>query len=147
MTTPKDTTSAVSTSKDLTATKPSAKAATAPKGRPTPRRAAAKPKNPGEKPKFAVIEHTLKCQTSEGEVSLDLRIPLDRFEKMTELDGMSEKDSLPFIRTEIMPDDVREPIMGLRDGAESMVLIMKWIEAVGVRFDASLGELDGSSAS
>lgn len=147
MTTPKDTTSAVSMSKDLTATKPSTKTATAPKGRATPRRAAAKPKNPGEKPKFAVVEHSLKCQTSEGEVSLDLRIPLDRFEKMTELEGMSEKDSLPFIRNEIMPDDVREPIMGLRDGAESMVLIMKWIEAVGVRFDASMGELGGSSAS
>lgn len=123
------------------------KAATAPKGRATPKRAAAKPKNAGIKPKFAIVEHTLKCQTTEGEVSLDLRIPLESFEKLTELEGMNEKDSLPYIRNEIMPDDVRGPIMGLRDGAESMVLIMKWIEAVGTRFDASLGELGGSSAS
>lgn len=133
---------------DKTSTHAAAKkATTAPKGAPTPKRSAAKPKTAGLKPKFAVVEHALKCQTSEGEVSLDLRIPLDRFEKMTELEGMSEKDSLPYIRNEIMPDDVRDPIMGLRDGAESMVLIMKWIEAVGVRFDASLGELGGSSVS
>lgn len=124
-----------------------AKAVTASKGVPTPKRAAAKPKNPGEKPKFAVVEHTLKCQTSEGEVSLDLRLSLEAFEKLSDLEGMSEKESLPFIRNEIMPADVRDPIMGLRDGVESMNLIMKWIEAVGERFGASMGELDGSSAS
>jgi|GEM_PF-6431178 len=123
------------------------KAATAPKGVPTPKRSAAKPRAAGTKPRFAVVEHALKCQTSEGEVSLDLRIPLDRFEKMTELEGMDERASLPFIRNEIMPADVRDPIMGLRDGAESMELILKWIEAVGARFDASMGELGGSSAS
>ena len=121
--------------------------ATAPKGRPTPKRGAAVKKAGGPKPKFVVVEHVLKCQTSEGEVSLDLRLPLDAFEKLSNLEGMNEKDSLPYIRNEIMPADVRDPIMGLRDGVESMDLIMKWIEAVGERFGASLGELGGSSAS
>ncbi|SEE26681.1 hypothetical protein SAMN04489740_1002 [Arthrobacter alpinus] len=120
---------------------------TAPKGRPTPKRATAKPKSAGAKPKFVVVEHALKCQTSEGEVSLDLRLPLAAFEKLSALEGMSENESLPFIRNEIMPADVSGPIMALRDGVESMDLIMKWIEAVGERFGASLGKLDGSSAS
>ncbi|NVM97829.1 hypothetical protein [Arthrobacter sp. SDTb3-6] len=145
MTTTQDT--AATAAGPVKAATASKKAATAPKGVPTPKRAAAKPRAAGTKPRFAVVEHALKCQTSEGEVSLDLRIPLDSFEKLAGLEGMSERESLPFIRKEIMPADVRDPIMGLRDGAESMELILKWIEAVGERFDASMGELGGSSAS
>lgn len=127
------------------ATRP--KSGTAPKGRPTPKRAAAVKRDGGPKPKFVVVEHLLMCQTSEGEIPLDLRLPLEAFEKLSELEGMSEKESLPYIRNVIMPADVSGPIMGLRDGVESMNLIMKWIEAVGERFGASMGELDGSSAS
>ncbi|WP_315913579.1 hypothetical protein [Arthrobacter sp. lap29] len=134
-------------SKNLVAAKAAAKTPTAPKGTPTPKRANAKSKPAGAKPKFAVVEHSLKCQTSEGEVSLDLRLPLEKFEKLSELEDMTEKESLPYIRNEIMHADVRDPIMALRDGAESMELIMQWIEAVGERFGASLGKLGGSSGS
>jgi hypothetical protein len=113
----------------------------------TAAKAPAKKPTPGPKPEFAIVEHTLKCQTPEGEVSLDLRIPLDSFDKLTQLEDMDEKESLPFIRNEVMPADVSKTITELRDGALAMKLIMKWIEAVGERFGASLGELGGSSDS
>lgn len=120
---------------------------TAPKGRPTPKRAAAKPKVTGTKPRFAVVENALKCQSGEGEVSLDLRVPLSAIKRMQKLDDMPDEESLDYIIDEIMPADVNQAINGLRDGAEAMVFTMKWMEAVGERFGASMGELDGSSAS
>lgn len=117
------------------------------KGSPTPKRSAVVKKDGGPKPTYAVVENALKCQSWDGEISLDLRIPLGNFEKLTLLESMEESESLKYITTEIMPADVSKQIYGLRDSAEALKFTMKWIEAVGERFGASLGELDGSSTS
>lgn len=148
MTTPEKTLSTIETVEaELTPVAARPRSRAAGKGNPTPKRSAAEKREGGPKPTYAVVENALKCQSWDGEISLDLRIPLGNFEKLTLLESMEESESLKYITSEIMPADVSKEIYGLRDSAEALKFTMKWIEAVGERFGASLGELDGSSTS
>lgn len=104
-------------------------------------------REPGPKPDFFVVEDHLKCQTQEGEISLDLRVPLERLERFMELEDMPEKDLPRYIRTEIMWPEDASAVMALRDGTKSLEILMKWAEALGERMGASMGESQGSTAS
>jgi hypothetical protein len=49
-------------------------------------------KNPGPKPEYQVVEHSLHCQTDEGEIILDLRLPIAKLEKMMEIEDLDIDD-------------------------------------------------------
>jgi hypothetical protein len=102
---------------------------------------------PGPKPKFLVVEHTLKCQTGDGEKSIDLRVPFDRIEKLMQMDGVEEKLIPRFLLEEILSEEDKATVLSLRDGAETFAILIEFSKAVTGRLNASLGESAGSSDS
>ncbi|OZD48574.1 hypothetical protein CH252_18760 [Rhodococcus sp. 06-1477-1B] len=102
---------------------------------------------PGPKPDFLVVEDHLKCQTAEGEVSLDLRIPIERLEMFMELDELDEKQIPKYLREQILWPEDRDKIVGMRDGAKAFAMLMRFAEEVGNRMGASLGEFSPSTSS
>jgi hypothetical protein len=108
------------------------------------------PKNtrtPGPKPDYLVVEDHLKCQTSEGEISLDLRIPLDRIELFMDMGDLDiEQKKLPryMIDNILWPED-KSTIVGMRDGAKALTIVSKFAETLGERMGATMGESSGST--
>jgi hypothetical protein len=102
---------------------------------------------PGPKPKFLVVEHTLKCQTGDGEKSIDLRVPFDRIERLMQMDGVEEKLIPRFLLEEILSEEDKATVLSLRDGAETFAILIEFSKAVTGRLNASLGESAGSSDS
>jgi hypothetical protein len=102
---------------------------------------------PGPKPKFLVVEHTLKCQTGDGEKSIDLRVPFERIEKLMQMDGVEEKLIPRFLLEEILSEEDKATVLSLRDGAETFAILIEFSKAVTGRLNASLGESAGSSDS
>lgn len=102
-------------------------------------------KTPGPKPDFLVVEDHLKCQTSEGEVSLDLRIPIDRLELFMDMEEIDERKMPRYMREKILWPEDRKRVEELRDGAKALEILMRYAEEVGKRMGASLGELQGST--
>ena len=102
-------------------------------------------KTPGPKPAFLVVEDHLKCQTNEGEISIDLRIPLARLELFMDL-GEADQKSVPrlIIDTILWPED-KATIEGMRDGAKAFGIILKFSEILGERMGADMGESKGST--
>ncbi|WP_367147224.1 hypothetical protein AB0870_08380 [Microbacterium proteolyticum] len=110
--------------------------------------ASAKPKpEPGPKPDFFVVEDHLKCQTSEGEISLDLRIPIERLELFMDMDELDEKQIPKYLREQILWPEDRDKIVNMRDGAKAFAMLMRFAEEVGNRMGASLGESSPSTSS
>lgn len=110
----------------------------------------AKPKTkpePGPKPEFFVVEHLLKCQTDDGEISLDLRVPIERLELLMDMDELEEKAIPKFIREEILWPEDRDKIVGMRDGAKALAMLVRYSEELGTRMGASLGESSPSTPS
>ncbi|KQT75404.1 hypothetical protein [Microbacterium sp. Leaf436] len=106
----------------------------------------AKPE-PGPKPDFFVVEDHLKCQTPEGEVSLDLRIPIERLELFMNMDEIDEKLLPKYLREEILWPEDRDKIVNMRDGAKAFGMLMRYAEEVGKRMGAGLGESSPSTSS
>lgn len=106
---------------------------------------AAKKPEPGPKPKFLVVEKHLKCQTDEGELSIDLRIPIERLELFMDMEDIPSEQMPKFIRDNVLWPEDREQILNLRDGADAFEILMKCVEEIGKRMGASLGESGGSS--
>jgi hypothetical protein len=104
-------------------------------------------KTPGPKPKFQVVEHTLKCQTYDGEVSLDLRLPFEKLERMSELESVEPQKIPRMVLDEFLRPEEREVVANLTDGAEVFAILLQYANAVGERLGASLGESKRSSDS
>lgn len=102
---------------------------------------------PGPKPDFFVVEDHLKCQTPEGEISLDLRIPIKRLELFMEMDELDQKLIPQYLREQILWPEDRDQIEGMRDGAKAFAMLMHFAEEVGKRMGASLGESSPSTPS
>ena len=102
---------------------------------------------PGPKPQFQIVEHWLKCQTGEGEKSLDLRVPFARIEKFMEMDGVEETKLPRFLLNEILSEEDKTTVLGLKDGVETFAILMEYSKAIAVRMQASMGESSGSSDS
>lgn len=102
---------------------------------------------PGPKPDFFVVEDHLKCQTPEGEVSLDLRIPIERLELFMDMDEIEEKRLPKYIRDEILWPEDRDKVLGMRDGTKAFAMLMKFADEIGKRMGASLGEFSPSTSS
>ncbi|MBW4094584.1 MAG: hypothetical protein HIU81_03915 [Acidobacteria bacterium] len=99
------------------------------------------------KPEFLIVEHNLKCQTSAGELSLDLRVGRSTMKKFTAFEGKEGDEALDFLFDEVLPSPVAAQIEELGDFAEEMKLAMAWVEAVGERLGVTLEKLRGSSDS
>lgn len=102
---------------------------------------------PGPKPEFLVVENHLKCQTEEGEISLDLRIPIERLEKFMDMDEIEEKQLPKYLREQILWPEDKEKIVNMRDGAKAFGMLMRYAEEVGKRMGADLGESSPSTPS
>lgn len=102
---------------------------------------------PGPKPDFLVVEDHLKCQTSEGEVSIDLRIPIKRLELFMDMEGMDNKKMPLYLREHILWPEDRDVIEGMRDGSKAFSILMRFAEEVGKRMGADLGESSPSTPS
>lgn len=102
---------------------------------------------PGPKPEFFVVENHLKCQTEEGEVSLDLRIPIERLELFMAMDELDQKLIPKYLREEILWPEDKEKIVNMRDGAKAFAMLMRFAEEVGAKMGASLGESSPSTSS
>jgi hypothetical protein len=102
---------------------------------------------PGPKPDFLVVEDALKCQTPEGEISLDLRLPIPALEKFMTAQNMDQQKIPRFILDELLDPADAKKLLEMRDGAKAYRIIMEWAGAVGRRIGASLGESPSSTDS
>lgn len=102
---------------------------------------------PGPKPDFLIVEDHLKCQTAEGEISIDLRIPLTRLELFMDMEGIDEKKMPLYLREQILWPEDRKKLEDMRDGAKAFQILMKFAEKVGERMGASVGESSPSTPS
>jgi hypothetical protein len=110
---------------------------------------AASSKTPGPKPDFLVVDDHLKCQTSEGEISIDLRIPLKRLELFIDLPQLGiEQQHMPryLLDNIIWPED-KDKIENMRDGATAFKILTKVAQTMGERMGADMGESQGSTGS
>ncbi|PPF64538.1 hypothetical protein C5E11_03865 [Clavibacter michiganensis] len=103
---------------------------------------------PGPKPDYLVVEDHLKCQTREGEISIDLRIPLKRLELFMDMDGNVDQAHMPryLIDKILWPEDA-EKLDNMRDGSKALVIVMKVAEQLGDRMGAEMGESKPSTPS
>jgi hypothetical protein len=104
-------------------------------------------KTPGPKPDFLVVDDHLKCQTGEGEISIDLRIPLKRLELFMQMDDSGIDQSLMprYILDNILWPEDKEQLENLRDGAKAFQILISVSRAIGERMGADMGESQGST--
>jgi hypothetical protein len=105
---------------------------------------------PGPKPLDQVVEHSLHSQTDDGEIVLDLRVPIDQLELMMETldgDGLEPQKIPRFLLDRILPKEDAEKLRALKDGARAYQILMGWSQQVGKRMGASLGESQSSTDS
>lgn len=104
----------------------------------------------GPKPAYQVVEdHILFCQTAEGEIRLDLRVPIKGLELFMELDGGEVEDKkIPrFLLDNIVQPEEKERLESMRDGAKVFEILMTYANKVSERLGAGLGESQGSTDS
>ncbi|WIB25429.1 hypothetical protein [Curtobacterium sp. MCSS17_015] len=102
---------------------------------------------PGKKPEFLVVENSLKCQTEEGEISLDLRLPIPQLEKFMTAQELEPMKIPRFVLDELLPEPTSQRLLSLADGAQAYKIVMRWAQEVGARLGASLGESPSSTDS
>ncbi|TFC30113.1 hypothetical protein E3O55_08500 [Cryobacterium sp. MDB1-18-2] len=102
---------------------------------------------PGPKPAFLLVEKQLKCQTDDGEISIDTRIPLEKLELFMTLEQIPEKEIPRYILDTILSPVEKDKIEGLTDGVEAFTILLEFAKAVGTRLGMSLGESVPSTAS
>lgn len=109
--------------------------------------------NPGPKPDHAVVGDHFISQTSEGEIKLDLRLPIKTLEKMMTLEELTggdepelqDRDLPRFLLDNVLHPEDREKIEGMRDGIKGYQILMKYLSVVTDRLGAGLGESSGST--
>jgi hypothetical protein len=101
---------------------------------------------PGPKPDFLVVENTLKAQTEEGELSIDLRLSIEELERFMEAQELEPVKIPRFIIDELLDEPTKRRLLGMKDGAKAYAVVMRWAQEVGARLGASLGESGPSAA-
>lgn len=110
-------------------------------------------RTPGPKPDYLVVEHNLHAQTPEGEIVLDLRIPIKTLETFMTLeekianDEIADKDMPRWLLDNVCSDEDRATLEGMKDGAKAYAILMRYSSEVGKRLGAGLGESVGSTGS
>lgn len=100
---------------------------------------------PGPKPDFLVVEGTLKCQTSNGELSLPLTIPFRSVRKLAKIEG-DQFQEFDFYMENLFTTEDNEALDDL-DAAEAVRILTHFGSALAERLTASLGESESSSES
>lgn len=104
---------------------------------------------PGPKPDFQVVEHSLHCQTVEGEIVLDLRLPIGKLELLMDMGELEMEDKkIPrWLLDNVMAAEDKATLEGMRDGGKAYAILMRYAAAASERLGASLGESQGSTDS
>lgn len=104
-------------------------------------------KNPGPKPDYLVVEHNLHCQTGEGEIVLDLRLPIAKLELLMDMENLDIEDKkIPrWLLDNVMSEEDKATLEGMKDGGRAYAILMRYASAAGERLGASLGESQGST--
>ena len=97
------------------------------------------------KPKFATVESTLKCQTTNGELSLPLSVSFGTVRKLMGGEPKSQFEEFELFMT-IFTDDQNRAIDAL-DTAEAAEILHAYGEALAERMKVSLGKSAGSAQS
>lgn len=103
---------------------------------------------PGPKPRSIVVENTLKCQTAaDGEISLNLLLPYVKMRELLTIEDkeLPEAEMVDYILESVMLPDDSETLKGLQDGADTILLAMEWLQAVGDRLGGQSGKHGPSS--
>ena len=108
--------------------------------------ATAAPKHqPGPKPAYLVVESKLYAQTEEGEVVLDLRLPIPQLEKFMSAQDLNPEKIPRYVIDELLPESDAQRLLTMHDGAKAYAIVMTWAKEVGARLGASLGESQRST--
>lgn len=100
----------------------------------------------GPKPDFLVVEDSLKCQTSKGELSLQLTVTFGTIRKLMKLDEDDQFAEFEFFMDNVFTEEQNRRLDEL-DAAESARILTKFSNALAERMKVSLGESEGSSDS
>ncbi|MDI2019698.1 hypothetical protein [Paenarthrobacter nicotinovorans] len=98
------------------------------------------------KPKFAVVENSLKCQTENGELSLPLTVKFGTIRKLLGSTGLTQFEEMEFFMTEIFSEADNRALDDL-DAAEAGEILTEYSDALSKRFKVSMGKSVGSSDS
>ena len=92
------------------------------------------------------LTDAVDLQTSEGEISVDLRIPLERIELFMEMGEDVEQRKIPrYMLDNILWPEDKAVLEGMRDGAKVFEILIKFSEYLGGRMGADMGEFKGST--
>ena len=104
---------------------------------------------PGPKPRSITVENTLKCQTNvDGEISLSLLVPYKKMKALIAMEDaeIPEAEVVDHILEKIMAPEDAEKLIGLQDGADTLMFAMEWLQAVGEKLGNSVGKSGPSSS-
>ena len=101
---------------------------------------------PGTKPKFLVVEKTLKCQTENGELSLPLSVPFGTIRRLMGGEEKSQFEEFQFFMTEIFNEE-QNCALDLLDIEEAAEILNQFSDALAARMKVSLGKSAGSAPS
>ena len=95
------------------------------------------------KPKFLVVEDTLKCQTENGELSLSLKVKFGTVRGLMKVSGDTASE-MEFFMDKVL-DEKAVAILDELDAAEAAEVLSEFGDALAVRMGARLGESGSSS--
>ncbi|MGF4045724.1 hypothetical protein ACX800_10020 [Paenarthrobacter nitroguajacolicus] len=104
------------------------------------------PRQAAPKPKFQVVENTLKCQTENGELSLPLSVKFGTIRKLMGGEQKTQYEEFEFFMTEIFSEADNKALDDL-EAAEAGEILAEYAEALSARFQVSVGKSVGSSDS
>jgi hypothetical protein len=95
---------------------------------------------PGPKPDYVVVENHLKCQTDEGEISIDMRIPLGKLELFMDMEEIPAQKIPRYMLDNILHPEDSQKLENMLDGAKAYAIVLEFSQRVGERLGASVGE-------
>lgn len=98
------------------------------------------------KPKFLVVESTLKCQTENGELSLPLSVKFGTVRKLMGGEDKSQFEEFEFFMSEIFSEADNRALDAL-DTADAAEILTEYSQALAARMQVSMGKSTGSSDS
>lgn len=105
------------------------------------------PKTPGPKPRFQVVENTLKCQTENGELSLSLKIKFGTIRQLAKVSSSGDRFAeFDFLMEHIFTEEQNACLDEL-DSSDAAEILVEFSNALADRLKASLGESKRSSTS
>lgn len=98
------------------------------------------------KPKFLTVESTLKCQTTNGELSLPLSVSFGTIRRLMGGEGKSQFEEFEFFMSEIFNEEQNTALDQL-DAADAAEILTRFSDALSARMKVSMGKSGGSAPS